>query len=617
MARESYVTFYRGVNLDQTSGNTYFFATRTAQTTFFNSKIYTTVSGTSYLRENAQVIRVYQPIGEMLKCDYLSFKNPQYENKVFYCFITAVNYINDRCTEIVYAVDALQTWLLDINFKSCMIERNHSATDDLFENLLPESFDMGECVVNQFKNYSPTRFSVIFQATFDIYGWINSNFSLKPLAKEYYRGNLFDGYGMCCVEVYKSDSVIAGNGSAFAVIIEQIFTGQAGVTLEDFTNIWLYPTGQLGRASGVAMTSATFPNRGVVDSVDVDLRTFYKVGNPDIEPVTLAYLPSDVDGYIPKNKKMFTYPYSFIHVFNNVGSSIDYRFERFAETDPGLMDRYSAWIQGTTQNEAKIRLCPRNYAGVYDPNADNLNYHGYLKLNLEESIDSMSFPIVSLMGDAYNIYYAQNRNKIQNEYENVFRNALTDTLNYAMGGAIGAGNAYGGSQAAAAKEGSTAASGAGAGGSGGAAMMIGSAMVNAIGLAAKYDTITQSMQAAQDDMRKAPRTASGLQSEGLAFQAGYKAFLIEVRTIDYAHAKMIDDFWSMFGYPVRHIANPGNLLHNRPSWTYIKTAGASFGGNVPESVKSIIEQLFDAGLTFWDSSKIIGDYSQSNAIVTP
>jgi hypothetical protein len=75
---------------------------------------------------------------------------------------------------------------------------------------------------------------------------------------------------------------------------------------------------------------------------------------------------------------------------------------------------------------------------------------------------------------------------------------------------------------------------------------------------------------------------------------------------------MIDDFWTMYGYPIRHIANPGQLLNNRPSWTYLKTAGCSLSGQVPEYVKNMIEQLFDAGLTFWNPAKVIGDYSQSN-----
>lgn len=613
MARESFVTFYRNVNLDLSSGNTYFFPNRSTQAAFFASKAYVTVSGTSYLRENRQTIRVYQPVGEMLKCDYLSFKNPQYEDKVFYCFITAVNYINDRCTEVVYEPDVLQTWLLDINFKPCMIDRNHSATDTLFENLLPENFDMGEALVNQFNNYSPTRFSVIFQATFDIYGWIQSNFSLKPLAKEYVRGDLFDGYGMLGVEVYKTSSVNAGNGSAFAVIIEQIFTGQAGVTLEDFTNIWLYPSELLERVGSVAMTSSAFPNRGVDDSVDVDLRSFWKVGNPDIEPITLGDLPTVFDGYTPKNNKMKTYPYCFIHVSNNVGSAVDYKFERFAETDPGLMDRYSAWIQGTTQNEAKMRISPRNYAGVYDSNADDLNYHGYLELNLEESLDSQVFPLVSLIGDIYNIYFAQNRNKINNMYESEKRSLYSDVFSFVMNplGGLAQNDSAMGRKPAKGTEGEAASAAAGAS----SAAVVGFAAQKSAEaysyMTNKKNSIT-SITAAQDDMRKAPRTASGLQSEGLAFQAGYKGFLIEVRTIDNAHARMIDDFWSIFGYPVRHIANPGNLLNNRPSWTYIKTAGASFGGQVPESIKRIIEQLFDAGLTFWNYTKIIGDYSQNN-----
>lgn len=613
MARNTSITFYKNVNLDIQSGNTYYFATRTAQTGFFVNKAWKTVVGTSYQREGRNFVRVYETMGQLLECDYLSFINPDYENKRFYCFIVGVTYINDRCQEVEYQIDMVQTWLLDLQFKPCMIDRNHPASDALFSNLLPETFDMGEALVNQFTNYAPTRFSVIFQATFDIYGWIQSNFTSKPLAMEYVRGDLFDGYSMVGVEVYKTSSVYGVNGSAFAVILEQIFTGQAGVTMEDFTNIWLYPTELLGKSGTVAMTSSTFPGKGVDDSLDVDIRSFWKVANPEIKPLSFGDLPLDFDGYVPSNNKMFSYPYCFIHISNNVGAAVDYKFERFSETDPGMMDRYSGWIQGTTQNEAKMRLSPRNYAGVYDSNADDLNYNGYLKLNLEESIDSQSFPIVSLVGDPYNIYFAQNRNKIENYYDNQKRSIIADVAMFAtgQGGSVarGMGESMASSGAGSAAGG---ASGGSAGSGAAAAAIAAQAGAQAISIVGRYESAIKGVTAQQDDLRKAPRTAAGLQSEGLAFQAGYKGFLIEVRTIDNAHARMIDDFWTMYGYPIRHIANPGNLLNNRPSWTYIKTAGCSVSGQVPEYVKNIIEQLFNAGLTFWNPTKIIGDYSQTN-----
>lgn len=609
MARQSSITFYKNVNLDVQSGNTYYFADRNAQATFFNNKAWKTVTGTSYQREGRNYVRVYETMAQLLQCDYLSFINPDYENKRFFCFISGVTYINDRCQEVEYQVDLIQTWLLDIQFKPCMIDRNHPASDALFSNLLPETFDMGECLVNQFYNYTPIIFSVIFQATFDIYGWIQSNFTSKPLAMEYVRGDLFDGYSMVGVDAFISTVDYAGNGSAFAVIFEKIFTGAGGVTMEDFTNIWLYPGTLLGRAG-----TDTCP--GTRSDIDGRLREYWKVANPGKDPIAFGDLPQDFDGYTPKNNKIFSYPYCFIHVSNNVGSAVDYRFERFAPlTEGSTRSRYSGWIQGTTQNEAKMRLSPRNYAGVYDANADDITYNGYLKLNLEESIDSQSFPIVSLIGDPYNIYFAQNRNKIENYYDNQKRSIVADVAMFAtgQGGSVARGMGEGlASGAGAAGSSGAGAAGGSAGSGAAAAAIVAQAGAQAISIVGRYESAIKSVSAQQDDLRKAPRTASGLQSEGLAFQAGYKGFLIEVRTIDNAHAKMIDDFWTMYGYPIRHIANPGNLLNNRPSWTHIKTAGCSLGGQVPEYVKNMLEQLFDAGLTFWNPAKVIGDYSQSN-----
>lgn len=610
MARESSVTFYRNVNLDRTSGNTYYFATRAAQTSFFNSKIYTTVTGTSYLRENAMAIRVYQPIGEMLKCDYLSFKNPQYENKTFYCFITGVNYINDRCTEINYEIDMIQTWLLDCSFKSCMIERNHTATDNLFENLVPDDFSPGDMLTEYQRVYSINRFSVIFQATFDIYEWINSGFVHKYEPKIYNRSSLYDGYSMVGIEVYKSSSNFAGDGSMFALMLLKIFMTEGDVSLEDFTNIWIYPSDLIQHVD-----SEIYPDLPV--TVDSDLRSYWKVGNAKrIVDYFMPQMITTLDGYTPRNKKLFNYPTCLLHVSNCDGNAKDLKLERFNRSVSG--DTFPFVLSGTTTNEGKIRLTPGDYMGVDDPNITNAQYDptNFLVLPYEESIDSMCFPVVSVVSDLYNIYYAQNHNRIDNYYENTKISTVMDVASFILNPLAQIGGAQSGSAAQ-----NTGAAGAGASQAGAGAAGAGAAGVAAFAATKTSETIqyikgkwtaNNDLIANWSDMKAAPNEAKGLQSVGLAFQHGYKGFIFEVKTCDRVRAENLDCFYDMFGYPIKKIMNPGNLLNNRPYWTYIKTAGCMLSGQIPEYAKDILQALFDAGLTFWNAGGSIGDYSQNN-----
>ena len=611
MARTSSVTFYRNVNLDKTTGNTYYFASRTAQNTFFASKSYITVTGTSYLRENRMTIRVYQTMANMLQCDYLSFKNPQYENKTFYCFITGVNYINDNCTEIVYEIDILQTWLLDLTFKSCMVERNHTATDDLFGNLIPEEFSPGDMLTEYQRNYSINRFSVIFQATFDIYEWVDSDFLTKAEPKVYNRSTLYDGYSMLGCEVYKSSSNYASNGSMFAKILDAIFQTSGDVSIEDFTNIWIYPTDLVQHVD-------TKVHHLLTDtSIDSDLRSYWKVGNAKrVVDYFVPQLPTTLDGYTPRNKKLFTYPYFLLHVTNCDGNAKDIKFERFNTTISG--GTYPFVLSGTTTNEGKIRLTPGDYMGVNDANITNAQYDpsSYLSLPYEESIDSMAFPVVSVIGDIYNIYYAQNHNRIENYYENTMITGVADVFSFVLNplgqiGGAAASNSGQSAGAAGAAAGQSGASAAGAGAAGVAAFAA-TKTAETIQYCTKKRAENNNIVANWADMKIAPNEAKGLQSVGLAYQNGYKGYIFEVKTCDRYRAENIDCFFDIYGYPIKKIMNPGTLLNNRPCWTYIKTVGCSTSGTVPESVKGSIEQLFDAGLTFWNSTATIGDYSQNN-----
>ena len=36
-----------------------------------------------------------------------------------------------------------------------------------------------------------------------------------------------------------------------------------------------------------------------------------------------------IDGYVPKNNKLFTYPYCFLYVTNLMGNSATYKYEYF------------------------------------------------------------------------------------------------------------------------------------------------------------------------------------------------------------------------------------------------------------------------------------------------
>lgn len=59
-------------------------------------------------------------------------------------------------------------------------------------------------------------------------------------------------------------------------------------------------------------------------------------GNATKTTVKLAGVSTDdtIDGYKPKNKKLYTYPYNFYHVDNASGSELSLRYEFFENNTP-------------------------------------------------------------------------------------------------------------------------------------------------------------------------------------------------------------------------------------------------------------------------------------------
>lgn len=591
MARSTSFTFYRDVNLSSKNTDTFYFADRTAQTTYFNSKAVTTVSNCYYQRSNKGKLKVQRSYSTLYKCDYLSFINPDYENKRFYAFITGVNYIDDSTTEIEYIIDDVQTWLLDCTIPACYVERCHSSSDEIGDNMLPDSYELGEYVLNEFtwRNNSvrvadgiSTRTLVIFQATFDFGVWCSSGFVTKQAPALFIKQGIYDNVSQYAV--YSEDfgaGSHADTGSALQMILSAIYNGLGGVTIQDIVNIYIYPSIAilLDTANPISIGS----QGGIYDNV-------YAVGGAGFDEVLLPSYPSTLDGYTPRNKKMLQYPFTLLHVVNNDGSAIDLKFERFRESATyEIPTQLKALISGCSTGEAKIRFTPKQYLG------EGSNY------DYDLSLDSGSFPTVSMIGDQYLIYLAQNKNRIKNNYDMMLFNSANNIMTGAISDMHTVSELYAGGEAGALS---------GAGNmrnsqSYEAFKSTGASMINQI----------SNLHAQFKDMQIAPATCSGISGVGLAFQNGKRDFSISIKSIDRYHAKMIDDYFTMFGYPCRLVRTIN--LHCRNSFTYIKTIGCIIRGAVPETAKNNIENLFDSGIRFWSNYANIGDFSVNNDVLTP
>ena len=99
-------------------------------------------------------------------------------------------------------------------------------------------------------------------------------------------------------------------------------------------------------------------------------------------------------------------------------------------------------------------------------------------------------------------------------------------------------------------------------------------------------------------------------AETLTPVRGRNGFSFYKMSIKQEYAKIIDDFFSMYGYKVNEVKIP-NIL-GRTNWNYVKTIDCNLLGDIPQEDMQKLKDIFNSGVTFWHNPNTFLDYSQSN-----
>lgn len=124
---DSTITLYGGVDID--NGEQLVFKSRANQTAYFQSKLVRAQTPCTVVRKTGR-LRVEIAGSVIATCNYLSFINPSFDNKIVYARIVDYDYINNECVEISYIIDYWQTWMFDVTFENMYIEREHLSQAD-------------------------------------------------------------------------------------------------------------------------------------------------------------------------------------------------------------------------------------------------------------------------------------------------------------------------------------------------------------------------------------------------------------------------------------------------------------------------------------------------------
>lgn len=563
---QSIIHICSGVRLDNRYEHSIYFGNATAQQDYFAGKVVKTFPAYSYLRKSWP-LQVQATMEQAKTWTYLYFHNGP-TGKIYYYFITQVEYKNDNTVELTLEMDVLQTYLFDFELLDCFVERQHTETDVLGEYTMDEGLEVGELKESHASNmYELDELCILVLAS------INPNYSDT--------GTPVDALGYMYDNVFSGLKVFAIEATRWAEWETKLSLLSSAGFIEGIVSMWMYPKElvNLGGESTWAQDELCKPVKGSKATWS-EIRYWHK----DYKVI------EKIGDYTPKNKKVLCYPYRFLYVSNNQGGGAVYRFERFANPEqPGFK------LAGCVSPDATVKLYPRNYNGVSDiamhedsgttPNHEVKTYGNY-----DHGLTLSNFPVCAWDVDVYKLWLAQNQNQLQHSLDNAGLTILGSGL-----GAV-------------------------------ASAFMGNPMGVAAGVGGVISGARQieGIMAQKADMAIQPPQARGAFSTGVNVGAHMQTFTFYTKEVDYEHAKAIDDYFTMYGYRLNRVRKPN--LCARPAFTYIKTVGCNIAGKMRDDFSGHsgcamctedrikITSIFDRGVTFWARGDKIGDYSQSNTV---
>ena len=611
IAPNSIIKIMHNVPLDDTYNHTIYFATKSAQDTYFSgvNVVKYTLNDQSYQRVERGKMRIEIKAEDLYDCNYLAFQNTSFGSKWFYAFITGVEYVNNITSEVSFELDVLQTYWFDITIGQCFVEREHVVDDTIGANTIAEPVDCPEAeVVNCLDllftnwhigiNYVPSILNVLANGVVAYTTKVGAQIQNKidneqnPTAKAW------------LILVQQMNSIIQDTGLSLypnnrGEIRENQYTGQTPYITEHY-----FDTSIIGNANDVCddvnrsidlmnatggqvlniyqipdeiYQSAMHPNYDWHDSPNFDI--------PDslFDPIpNFTYINSD-EVYTPKNNKLYTSPYTYLKITNKQGGEMNLAYEKIQVRDftfwgtcqngevSCFMANEKYGTKGTAPGESEnlcrlplgnFPVCNFNASGIFSRLTNVLGSLSRTLANNIRPISETQEPIAptqqknskgQFMNTGKYIQQYQRYKQQMEQYEsNKGWEDAGNIANYIE--------------------------------------ELGSLSNNVIGGVTRINNVgaNSNVDIAHDKF----------------------GYAVNVMQITAEYARIIDNFFERFGYAVKLNKVPN--INTRPHWNYVKTTDAYIIGNCPADSLAKIISIFNHGITFWKNASEVGNYSLNN-----
>lgn len=457
----------------------------------------------SFIRNKGSInVSVSYPLA--ISCTYIAWQNTDYYNKWFFAFVDKVEYVSENACEITYTLDIFRTYADDIRINSSLVVREHVSDDTIGTNTLEENVALGDFVTNSVDSVSMTPYAYIVHATekmdgtyagvIDMNGILQVGVMYATLSKLSYQ-NIISAY-----QNGREDAIISCYMVPYFTLNHEI----TGTDVYEIDNV-AYP-GQF------------------------------------IKNVTTS---SSLDTYIPRNNKLLTYPYNYIVMDNNNGTSNILEYERFNKNIDGDIEFH---IIGVPSLGASVKCEPVNYKGV--------------QYNELESIPLGKYPTLAWINDTYINWLTLNGN-------NLAYGRFTGAISLGTG------------------------------------LLTGNILATLYGA----DKLIRGQNEMWSHEMLPNTASGNTNCGDIVTAKGQNKFIFYKMSITRSKASEIDSYFDLYGYRVNSVKIPNINTRPYFNYVEIDNSTDCICGDIPSNYLDEMNAIFHRGVFIWKSLSNFGDFS--------
>lgn len=530
------------------------FNTTAERDAYFDGKVIYTFTDMKFIREH-RAVKVNLNVETLEAANYMRFRNNAYNGIWMYCAIDRVEYVNPNTSLIYFAVDAWQTYFMNVEIRDCDIAREHESSGAGYTaNTQPEGIDYGDYrLVNEYVSSlnigSLSGMSYVIVSTVNL---ISSGGTVdNPVIYGAEGGelkNLPSAAG-----VYYVDSSTSTIDAIISALEDYPWISQSIVAIYPFPDFLIPKSGVFSSAMGFQIGLAR-GNSGA-----------------NYGDIVVANWRSLLPAF--SQSKLYCYPYSFIEIAMPDGASIILKPEMIADANLSIR------VSGAIIPDGIIIARVQNYNGGTNENDWTNN-----------AVSFTGFPLFPVQNDQFTL--AKSQAQSMNNLARTQANARID-FNGWMDLVGIAGNVLGGN--------------------------VGSLFTGAVGTIQNLasgifneqqnaETARQRINMMQSAISLAGASAGGAESVMLSLS---ETLNIHVRfwSIRPEYQTKLQQYFDAFGYASNRIGVPN--MDNRPRYNYVRCNSVNIYGNIPQEHLSTIRNMFLNGVTFWHDHDNVGTYGNN------